>query len=290
MPIQPATPPQAADLLQIESTTLLINISGGVDSQAMTEVLLKARRKNAWRCQVKLVHADLGRMEWHQSMEECQALADRTGLELVIVQHPRFDLLGGIEERMRTRPDAPPFPSSAARFCTAGWKRDQVSKWIRNNIPDGSACINAMGLRADESPARAKKSVWSTRSGAAAPTKRRDVYDWNPILEYTAEDVWKEVGHTLAALMHIRAKVRAWRASGQRGEALICNIRRTGFKAHPAYALGNTRVSCAMCVLANPGDLKNGAEFRPDTHARLLELEKESGFTFQKGRSLADVA
>lgn len=277
-------------LLRLPSTVLLLNVSGGKDGAAMARVLTERARAESWPCEIKLIHSDLGRMEWHESLPECERLAEDLGLELVVVRHAKHDLLGAIEERMQTRPDAPPFPSSAARYCTAGWKRDVISRWIRHNIPDGSACVCALGLRAEESPARARKPVSQVRTGANAPSKGRYVLDWNPILSFRLPDVWQALGYSLAELAAIQVQVQAWRDEGVRGAELMSRIQAMGFRAHPAYALGNERVSCAMCVLACKSDLRNGMEFRPDTYRRLVEIERRSGFAFQQNKPLSALA
>ena len=164
-------------LLRLPGTTLLIQNSGGKDSQAMSYLLHEQARTQGWRCRVVHMHCDLGRMEWRETRGHCEKIVAEVGSELVTVSHSKFDLLGGIEDRMARRDDAPPFPSSAARYCTAGWKRDPASRWIRNHISPGDACVVAMGLRAEESSARARKPVWQTRAGANAPTKHRRVID-----------------------------------------------------------------------------------------------------------------
>lgn len=197
-----------------------------------------------------------------------------------MVGHARYDLLGGIQNRMQTRPDVPPFPSSAARYCTAGWKRDVISRWMRNNIPDGENAVCAIGLRREESPARAKKPYWAERANASARTKQRRVVDWYPILDFSAADVWRILGYSLGELIDIQARVQQFRTEDHSTDETLSFIKTLGFTAHPAYALGNDRVSCAMCVLANRNDLANGAEFNPEIAGELAAIEAASGYTF----------
>ena len=281
-------PEQIAFLLMQPSTTLLVNVSGGKDSDAMLRCLVERHRREGWRCRLIAIHADLGAMEWHESLAHCEAVCRELGVELVVVRHAKHDLLEGIEARMQRRPDAPPFPSAAARFCTSGWKRDVIDRWIRHHFGEDEACVCAMGLRAAESRARAKKPHWQIRSGAHSERKRRSALEWNPILAFELADVWSTIGYTLNELHTWQGRVAGWRAQGLKGADLTQAITDAGFRAHPAYAMGNERLSCAMCVLACAGDLANGAEARPDTFRRLVEIERKSGFYFQQNKPLAE--
>lgn len=146
----------------------------------------------------------------------------------------------------------------------------------------------AMGLRAAESRARARKPHCQLRSGAHSERKRRTVLDWHPILAFELADVWLVLGYTLDELHAWQKRVAGWRAQGLTGTALTRAITDAGFLAHPAYAMGNERLSCAMCVLACAADLANGAEARADTFQRLVEIERKSGFRFQQGKPLAE--
>lgn len=238
---------------------LVLSVSGGKDSDAMSYKLLAERRARGWTGDIVMVHADLGRMERSETPAYVESLAARTRVELVVVRHPKGDLLDGLYRRRQARPDAPPFPSSAARWCTSDFKRAQISKFIRNRWPQNAVIACALGVRAEESPARAKKPVMRERRDCCAPTKKRTTYDWNPILYWNAAQVW-------------------WQ------------IREAGNIYHPAYDGGNERLSCAMCVLGCAGDIRNGAYNRPDTYRALVDLELESGFTYQQGKPLYEVA
>jgi len=255
-----------------EGAQLIVSVSGGKDSDCMALELATMRRVYGWSGRLILIHADVGRMEWKQSLPHCQKLATRIGVPLVVVKHPKRDLLEGIERRMEVRPDAPPFPSSAARWCTSDYKRAVIDTWLRNHI--GTAAVCTIGFRREESTARERKPEWQERVHASAPTKRRRVIDWHPILDYKLPDVWRVIGYTVDELRAIQTEVKR------------TGIVPVDFKAHPAYAYGNERVSCAMCVLGNLNDLRNGAKHNPETHAALIAIENRSEFTFQQHRSL----
>jgi 3'-phosphoadenosine 5'-phosphosulfate sulfotransferase (PAPS reductase)/FAD synthetase len=254
---------------------LIVSVSGGKDSDAMALVLHRARQHFRWRGRFILCHADLGRMEWPQSLPHCRDLVDRLDAEFVVVQHDH-DLLEGIQRRRIKRPDAPPFPSAAARYCTATWKRSVIDKYIRRTFPRDQTVICAMGLRAEESATRARRDPCAPRTKASAPTKNRHVLDWLPIHHWALAQVWAEIGYTLDELRAIQTETRH------------TGVVPSDFKAHPAYALGNERVSCALCVLASRNDLGVGAAHNPDLYRQLVDLELESGYSFQPGRWLAD--
>lgn len=284
--MQPYVPTEIHQLLT-GGAHLIVSVSGGKDSDCQAIELARLRATHGWPGRLIFMHADVGRMEWRQSLPHCRRQAEHLGAEFVVVEHARYDLLGGIHNRLQTRADAPPFPSSAARYCTAGWKRDPMSKWMRNHIPDGEIAVCAIGLRREESPARAKKPYFAERTGASAPSKRRRVVDWYPILDYSQADVWRVLGYTLAELADIRARVQQFRANGHTTDETLRFVETLRFTAHPAYALGNDRVSCTLCVLANRNDLANGAEFNPEIAGALAALERASGYTFTQKIAMA---
>ncbi len=245
-----SVPLDAIELLR-NGAHLVLSISGGKDSQAMSEYLIRLRKKEGWTGEVHFVHADLGRAEWGITEQFVTEYAARKGIPLHVVKHTKFDLIEGIRHRMETRPDVPPFPSSAARYCTSDWKRSPIDKWIRNQWPADAMVVCAIGMRAGESPARAKRSIISYREAASATTKNRDVYDWLPIHDWAENDVWETIYDSDCI-------------------------------SHPAYTLGNERLSCALCVLGSVNDLLNGAINNPDTYRELCQIEMESGFSFRK--------
>lgn len=241
---------------------LVLSVSGGKDSDAMSHELLDRRKREGWTGEVRMIHADLGKAEWKETPAYVENLAERCGVPLHVTRHSYGDLIDGIRRRMDTlraegRLDTtPPFPSSAARYCTSDWKRAPISRWIRNQYPTGNV-VCAMGLRAEESSARAKKPVFEVRDDCCS--KSRTVLNWNPILDWIVEEVW----YTIDTLGN-------------------------GIK-HPAYGFGNERLSCALCVLASQNDILNGAIHQPDTYEQLVILELESGWAFRQGFWLMDL-
>lgn len=259
---------------------LAVSISGGKDSQAMLSALVRLHGERGWRGDLIAVHADLGRAEWHQTSDVVQAQASRYGVPLHVVRRRKGDLFHRIESRLQTvstvdptRPAKPFFPSAAQRYCTAELKRDPINSFLRRY----SDVVSAIGLRAEESPARRKKMPWQINS--RIDCGKRDALIWHPVLDWTAADIWSELGTSEADLLRRQQLYR----QGSKCEAL------EGWSAHPAYVFGNQRLSCALCVLASQSDLENGARHNPEAYQFLLELEERSGYTFKNGWSLAQL-
>jgi 3'-phosphoadenosine 5'-phosphosulfate sulfotransferase (PAPS reductase)/FAD synthetase len=270
---------------------LMLSCSGGKDSDAMTYALLDAYKQHGWTGEVVIVHADLGRMERTETPAYMERFAARFGIELIVVRHPKYDLLEGFRQRMLTLQgqgkNTPPFSSAANRFCTSDWKREPINRFIRNRWVEDATVICAMGLRAEESPARAKKAVFKERESCQAPTKNRVVYDWNPIHHWELETVWEQLGYSLDGLADIQQHCSTLQEQNLNPYAWLYNIR---FNAHPAYALGNERLSCGMCILGCQSDIRNGAYDNPETYQALVDIELESGFSFQQDKPLYKLA
>jgi DNA sulfur modification protein DndC len=258
-PDPPDDTPDALTLLR-DGAALVLSVSGGKDSDAMTHHLLDLRQSEGWTGDVMMVHADLGsRVEWHQTPGYVRDLAQRKGVPLHVVRWQHGDLIDRIWQRYHKDPSRPCWPSSQMRYCTSDLKRGPISRWLRNTFPSGNV-ICTMGLRAEESSARAKRQTFRLRKDSSAPTKGRFVYDWLPIHDWTEANVWD------------------------------C-IRQHGDIAHPAYRLErpNQRLSCALCVLASLNDLINGAVHNPDTYREYCRIEAVTGYSFRKDFWLSDV-
>lgn len=206
---------------------------------------------------------------------------------------------GQIDKAVR----APHWPSAANRYCTSHQKSDQIDKALRGY----SLVVSAMGMRAGESRARAKKpalsldrtltakrlremplddvlDAWAVQYDADSKVlfKRceRLAFDWLPIHDWTVDQVWEACGTNAADLTRRQTLYEA----GEIDAALA------GWPCHPAYVFGNQRVSCAFCVLASKNDLRVGAIHNPELYRTYVQMERESGFTFQHKKALADIA
>lgn len=285
---------QALELLR-NGAALLISVSGGKDSDAMLNYLVNRRALEGWQGEIILVHADLGRAEWHYTPAYVQGLADRYGLELVIVQHPKGDLIDRIWARHEKDSSRPSWPSSKARYCTSDLKRAPIDVFIRNRFPSGNVVVT-MGLRAAESSARAKKAVWERRE--ACCSKVRAVYNWLPIHSWSDEAVWRQlmpnqpktIEYYKAGWAQHQRITKGLGRSTSIEKYLDLIVQREGrLPCHPAYILGNQRLSCALCVLGSRNDLINGAIHNPAVYEEYVKIEEITGFTFRPDVSLKNL-
>jgi 3'-phosphoadenosine 5'-phosphosulfate sulfotransferase (PAPS reductase)/FAD synthetase len=248
---------------------ILINSSAGKDSQAMlTHLVERADAEGVSRDRIVVVHADLGRVEWEGTRELAEKQAAVYGLRFETVARSE-DLLDQVVTRhntLRAKGDTttPAWPSSQARYCTSDQKTSQVAKIMTKLAADHRAAhpdrpiriLNCLGIRAAESPARAKKIPFGP--DAAATNGRRIVDRWLPIFDWSEEQVWD-------------------------------TIRRSGLPYHPAYDAGMPRLSCMFCVLAGRTELVLSARLNPAMAQEYLAVERLVGHTFKADLSMAEI-
>ena len=238
--------PSADELIEA-GAIFYVSHSGGKDSQAMYAKLTDIIPAD----QIVVVHADLGEVEWEGVKDH---IRDNIFHDLNVVQAPKtfFDM---VRNRAQTRPDVPSFPSSAQRQCTSDLKRNPIATFIRRDLKARGSLlgINCMGLRAEESSARAKRQEWTINKSLSKAG--REVWDWNPIHQLTTQQVFEIIAET-------------------------------GQKAFWAYAAGNSRLSCVFCIMGCQSDLANGKKHRPELYAKYVELEQETGWTMFANQSL----
>jgi 3'-phosphoadenosine 5'-phosphosulfate sulfotransferase (PAPS reductase)/FAD synthetase len=233
---------------------ILVNSSAGKDSQAMLTYLVRLCGEQGIPLdRIVVVHCDLGRVEWMGTAELAAEQAAAYGLRFEVVNRELGDLLDQVLQRRanldakaeaaealaetfraagqhaeaaaaaaeaQRRRDTPAWPSSTARWCTSDQKTSQVVKLITRlteELPDLGRpvrILNCLGLRADESPARAKKPAFGPDS---ASNGKRTVDRWLPIFDWTTEQVWDV-------------------------------IKASGLRHHWAYDLGMPRLSCILCL------------------------------------------
>lgn len=224
--------------------------SGGKDSQAMYAYL---RRLGIPDEQLVVVHANLGEVEWPGVIDHIRSNIEH---ELEVVKAGKT-LLEMVERRHESRPDVPPWPSAQHRQCTSDLKRGPIQKFIRHELKRRGSllAVNCMGLRAEESAARARRPSWVQNK--ALSKAGREVWDWLPIQDWPVADVWAEIA-----------------AAGQ--------------ERFHAYESGNERLSCMFCIMGCEGDLRNAAKHNPALAAKYIELEERTGFTMFPSGSLAE--
>ena len=249
-PTMPTKPPDVDALIR-QGAIFYVSHSGGKDSQAMYAIL----RERIPHAQLVVVHADLGRVEWEGVREHIEAHIDHP-LNVVRANKTLLDM---VRHRFRTRPNVPSWPSAATRQCTSDLKRNPIQRFIRQDMKRRGAAqaVNCVGLRAQESTARARRTEWSINKELSRAG--RTVWNWNAVHRLSTEQVFATI-----------------RAAGQ--------------QPHWAYATGNERLSCVFCIMASQNDLANGRKLRPELYAEYLQIEAETGWTMFADESLADRA
>lgn len=260
------------------------SVSGGKDGQAMVKTLVDTGYPID-----AMIHCDLGRVEWPQSISMCEKQSLEFNLPLHILQRSdNLDLLAYWQRRMKMlEGTGKPFWSSATeRYCTSDLKRGPSDRYFTRQ---GNFNISAEGIRALESKARAKKQTLSIRKSKTStyynnmsvveaiknyhPEKRLTL-NWYPVFDFTIGQVWATYGMSESDLIFAR------------GYYLKHSSVPDWWPFHPAYAFGNERVSCMFCVLACLSDLQCGAKHNPQLLNELVRMEKEGNATFKNGWSL----
>ncbi len=246
-----------------------IGVSGGKDSDA-TAIRLAAYLDEVGHTGPRvLIHSDLGRVEWKDSLPKCEALAKRLGWELVVVRRRAGDLLARWEGRWANnvaRYEALecvkvilPWSTPSMRFCTSELKTAIICSELSKRYK-GLDILSVTGVRHAESAARAKMPVLQVQP---LLTKKSSVgYNWNAIIDWPTADVFSYLSDV--------------------GEPL-----------HEAYTkYGSSRVSCAFCIMGAVDDLRAAAscEDNEEIYRAMVDLEIRSTFQFQSNRWLGDIA
>lgn len=246
-----------------EYDLILVNSSAGKDSQASLDVTVEAARAAGVLDRVVVVHADLGDNEWDGVPELAAEHAQHYGLRFEIARKDRDGKAETILERVEKRGM---WPDAARRWCTSDYKRGPIRKVVTKLVTElresGTVTgrpvrvLNVMGFRAEESPARRRKTPIARNESAS--NGRRTVDDWYPILDWTVASVWERIAQA-------------------------------GTRPHPAYAAGMSRLSCRLCVLASRADLVCSASLNPELADRYVAVERAIGHQFRKDLSMAEI-
>lgn len=235
---------------------IVVNSSGGKDSQtALREVVRQCDEAGVSRDRIVVAHSCLGRMEWPGTLELVRTQADVYGLRLEVESYrdasgAHLSLLDYARKRRK-------WPDSRNRWCTSELKRSPGGRVLTKLSREAPGDILvAFGFRAEESPARAKRKVLTQNKRFSS--RRRKVWDWLPIHDWTVEQVWE----------HIKCSKVPY---------------------HPAYKQGMPRLSCVFCIFAPRAALLLAGKLNPALLDEYCAVEAEIGHTFQNGHSLASV-
>lgn len=257
------------DSLLNRNAVVAVGVSGGKDSVAVALAVARHLDDIGHTGPRLLIHSDLGRVEWKDSLPACERLAALLGWQLVVVRRTAGDMLARWEGRwaanVRRYTELEcvklilPWSTPSMRFCTSELKTAIITSALRKRFP-GQDILNVTGIRRQESDNRAKMPVAAPMT--ALTRKDSTGYSWNAIIEWPIEDVLQEISDA-------------------------------GLELHEAYTkYGTSRVSCAFCIMSAIADLEAAAscEDNHPLYVQMVELEAVSGFGFQGNRWLADVA
>lgn len=246
-----------------------VGVSGGKDSDACAIAVDRHLKTIGHQGPKVLVHADLGRVEWRDSLPSGERLAARLGWELMVVRRQAGDMLARWQGRWASNifryanlecvKIILPWSTPSMRFCTSELKVAVITSALRKRFPDQDI-LNVAGVRRQESVSRSRMPV-----SAALPKLTRIGcvgVSWNAIIEWPVEDVLETISEA-------------------------------GLALHEAYTrYGASRVSCAFCIMSSLSDLHAGVSCADnhDLYRAMVELEAQSTFAFQGSRWLGDLA
>lgn len=277
MPAQPslfasgcnvALTPEVESMLD-SNAAVAVGVSGGKDSVACALAVARHLDRIGHSGPRLLIHADLGRIEWEDSMASCERLAGHLGWELVVVRRKAGDMIARWQTRWTNNVARyanlemvkllHPWSTPSMRFCTSEMKTAVIVSELRRRFPT-QPILNVTGIRWQESMARSRMPI--SAASDKLTRKAASGLAWNAIIDWRIEAVFSE-------------------------------IESTGLRLHEAYRVyGSSRVSCSFCIMSSAADLMvaTGCEGNHEAYRLLVELEAESGFGFQGNRWLADVA
>jgi 3'-phosphoadenosine 5'-phosphosulfate sulfotransferase (PAPS reductase)/FAD synthetase len=265
-----ATTPDV-DALLAGGAPVAVGVSGGKDSTVAAFETLAHLDRIGHTGPRLLVHADLGMVEWGDSKDLCQRLADRLGVELVVVRRAAGGLMERWEQRWRDNVARyvdllcvrliMPWSAPGLRFCTSELKTAPICAALVKRFP-GRRILNAVGIRGEESNDRAKAPIAEEQPKLVRVRLKTSGMNWHPIKHFGFADV-------------------------------IERHQRYGFPIAPAYTVyGASRYSCVCCIYSTAADIFAGlkCEGNHPTYRRMARLEVESTFAFQADRWLCDAA
>lgn len=265
-----ATTPEI-DALLGDFAPVAMGVSGGKDSCALAFALRDHLEGIGHAGPRLLIHSDLGRTEWRDSLPTCERLAKATGIELVVVRRKAGDMLARWQGRWANNVERYvnlscvklilPWSTPSMRFCTSELKVDVICAELVRRWP-GRTILSATGIRAQESTDRAKFPIAKAQPKLTRDRAQTRGLNWNPLLRWSLDDV---LG--------------------------LCAAK--DFPLHEAYArYGSSRVSCVFCILGSKGDIMAaaGCADNHDLYRTMVGMEVESTFAFKGNDWLGDAA
>lgn len=207
---------------RIAGKVVVASVSGGKDSAALslwlTEQGIEHRR----------VFADTG---W-EADETYAYLRGPLAKAIGPIDEVRGDLL--MPDLVRKKGM---FPSRTRRFCTQELKVKPILRYLSRLCDEGHDPINAVGVRAAESEARAKLGEWEWQESY-------DTWLWRPLITWSEQDVI-DIHH------------------------------RHGLVPNPLYLRGASRVGCWPCIHARKSEIRHIADVDPGRIDEIRRLEAD---------------
>lgn len=236
---------------------VIINSSAGKDSLASIYAICTMAKEQGFPfSQIVVSHQDLGNSEWKGTKELAQRQAEMFGLE--IYYSKRRNKAGREETLIEYAERRGKWPSNKQRWCTSDYKRGPGGRVVTALTRDigNVKVLYVFGFRADESPARKKKEV--LKLNKKLTTKKRQVYDYLPIHDWSTAEVWE-------------------------------TIKGNGLPYHKAYDLGMPRLSCVFCIFSPFDALVIAGYHNPDLLEQYVQTERKINHDFRDGQKISDV-
>jgi len=277
---------QAVDVTSYD--VLAVSSSAGKDSQAMLDRIVELATAAGVKDRIVVIHADLGRVEWQGTRELAEEQAHAYGVRFMVVSrqgtvsdgrskegvplYAKGEVRGDLIDHVRHRAaqlraqgkDSPAWPSPQNRWCTSDHKRGPIGGafttlaccWRAAHPDERRPCriLDCIGLRSEESPARAKHANLEERTS----TRSQHVDTWLPIQDWTVGQVWDR-------------------------------IRKSGVRHHYAYDLGMPRLSCCLCIYAPREALLLAGYHNQALLRDYVAVEQETDSTFGFDFALGDI-
>ena len=269
-PPAPQTPLEEVERHLLAADLILINSSGGKDSQtALEETVNTCDRLGIARNKLVVVHADLGEVEWEGTKELAREQAEHYGLKFEVIRyrtkgtHQEITLLEHIVKRGR-------WPDTNNRYCTSDFKRNPITRVVTKYAKLAgwrkklALCpgqrkfrvVNVLGMRAAESSARRLLPNWELNKGGSGTL--REVHNWLPIFKLSHAEVWDR-------------------------------IHASGVRYHRAYDLGMPRLSCCFCIFSPRSALILAGQHNRQLLRKYAAAETQMGHQFTQKVSIREV-
>lgn len=236
---------------------IIINSSAGKDSLcAMWQIIQMAKEQNYPLSKIVGSHQDLGQMEWEGTKELFYRQCEFFGIKGY--ESKRRNFKGENEYLLEYVVRHGKWPDNKNRWCTSDFKRGPGLRVVTALTKDMGVCnvLYVFGFRAEESPSRSKKEVLKLNTNAS--TKKRKVYEYLPIHNWTSLEVW-------------------------------FTIKSNKLPYHFAYDLGMPRLSCMFCVFSPLDALVIAGRHNPELLDKYIEAEEKTGHLFRHKFSIKEV-